>query len=57
MSGTALNIRAIAQATVPGIALPNLGYAQAAQLVPVDTEHIFGFTEGADIGSKGRIGA
>jgi len=35
--------------------LPSIGRAQdPSQPVAVDTEHIFGFTEGADIGGKGE---
>lgn len=37
------------------IALPNVGRADEPRPQAVDTEHIFGFTEGADIGGKGEL--
>src|SRR5436189_107021 len=37
------------------LVLPGIGQADAVRGPPgIDTEHIFGFTEGADIGDKGE---
>jgi hypothetical protein len=39
---------------VSALAASSFGQAQEARSEAVDTEHIFGFTEGADIGEKGE---